>query len=965
MQFPTIGGQVWSPNLYNLLLDDIRRTGVDGETAASIGKRVDSVAQSFSPDEELSLRDAIELQLESDIDQGTLSRGTADLVREALDQLELEASLGLLVPASESASTFVDEVPEEVVFTGAGDESAVDDTDGNDAFVWDEIDTLPVEDTGYPAADAFVALPDEDVGTDDGLLSDGSDSDLPSMFARLDTDGNGWVSRDDFIAGRLASISPEEAGFLYDQIADGRDDGEGLTAAYFYGGVINLFGSAYADGTDMTGPARATADDYAAEPPNEVFDRLDGNYDGRVTRADFVSGRPANMSSLNANVLYDKIASGNDFGVGLTREDFVRGLTEEDTTTTASYSSKPPAEVFDRLDADGDNRISRDDFVDNRPSGMGRHAALALYDRVANGQDNGEGLDKDAFVRGMQSGLSSPPIGSYTAESSQDLFTRLDANGDGLVDRYDYISGRPLAMSEAAANALYDRIAAGKDEGDGLGMDVFVGSLNALTGVVIPPPSPPEDGSTVKPLAGTFANYSADSTASDLFDTLDTDRDGRISRDDFLFGRPEGMSEQAARILYDRIASGHDEGEGLDREMFLSLVDRMNGSPAASARTSTIAATPQSYSTGRPQSLFLALDSDRDGLITRGEFLAGKPGAMSERTAGGLYDNIANGGDDGSGLDRDYFVGGLEALAAEMALKPPLFTGLQPPSGSANAYSTDSLSRLFNNLDFDDNGRVGRDEFITAKPNSMTVEDAGALYDRIADGNNGEGGVRQEVFIDNLAALAEAETRNQGTASLRALFSRLDTNGDGWVGRDDFIANRPGGVSSEAAGVLYDRIAGGDDEGWGLDQARFIAGFERASIPMPAVITLSPQAAANGETAEESEAAATVISASLLPVGSAAPATGSTATTNPAGGSVTSASKVVNATTVTFDNGLTRTVTTYSDGSKSTKHAWADNSAAARLQAIVNSLAKDTGVALDANNYIMKNLKTVLVDVKL
>lgn len=70
---------------------------------------------------------------------------------------------------------------------------------------------------------------------------------------------------------------------------------------------------------------------------SEVFSKLDGDGDGKLTEAEFVAGRPKNASEEQAKQLYAKIAEagGGDAASGLTQDQFSSG-------SVATAPSGPP-----------------------------------------------------------------------------------------------------------------------------------------------------------------------------------------------------------------------------------------------------------------------------------------------------------------------------------------------------------------------------------------------------------------------------------------------------------------------------------------------------------------------------------------------------------------------------------------------------------------------------------------------
>lgn len=167
------------------------------------------------------------------------------------------------------------------------------------------------------------------------------------------------------------------------------------------------------------------------------------------------------------------------------------------------------------------------------------------------------------------------------------------------------------------------------------------------------------------------------------------------------------------------------------------------------------------------------------------------------------------------------------------------------------------------------------------------------------------------------------------------LFAKLDSDGDGTVTRDEFVAGRPDDVSEDDAGAFYDKIAenSGGDGSTGLSQTQFATGLQNAGPP------------AGGGGA------------------SGAPPAGGGGSAG--GGSSGSSDEVVSVTTTTSADGTKTTVTKYGDGSSSTSVTYGQaegGSSADKLQSILKSLTEGNSDSKDTASYLNKLLSGGLID---
>jgi hypothetical protein len=159
--------------------------------------------------------------------------------------------------------------------------------------------------------------------------------------------------------------------------------------------------------TDLqdSGLSAATASKVQSEISTAIDSVKSAAGGGRPDRA---SVREAIEKQLAADVQSGTLTSDEADTVRKTLEEFDNRMQQQG----GPAGGKPdPAELFTKLDSDGDGKLNRDEFVAGRPKGASEDQAGQMYDSLAGG--NTGGLTVDQFTKGMQS--MQPPAGGPPA----------------------------------------------------------------------------------------------------------------------------------------------------------------------------------------------------------------------------------------------------------------------------------------------------------------------------------------------------------------------------------------------------------------------------------------------------------------------------------------------------------------------------------------------------------------------
>ncbi|MBB3647701.1 Ca2+-binding EF-hand superfamily protein [Rhizobium sp. BK619] len=192
------------------------------------------------------------------------------------------------------------------------------------------------------------------------------------------------------------------------------------------------------------------------------------------------------------------------------------------------------------------------------------------------------------------------------------------------------------------------------------------------------------------------------------------------------------------------------------------------------------------------------LDTDGDGYVSKAEFVAARPSDVTEDQAGTLFDSFDS--EDSGSLSVDALTEAMSAQRSQRAGGPPP----PPPEGD------DELSSLLSDLDTDGDGLVSKAEFVAGRPSDVSEDQAGTLFDSFDSESAGS------LSVDALteAMSAQSSQRPDGPPppppaedeQTASLLSDLDTDGDGLVSLDEFMAGRPDDVTESQASQLFDLL---------------------------------------------------------------------------------------------------------------------------------------------------------------
>ena len=268
----------------------------------------------------------------------------------------------------------------------------------------------------------------------------------------------------------------------------------------------------------------------------------------------------------------------------------------------ASRPAPTPERLLSKIDADGNGGVSDTELqglLDDVAKKSGVSSQTSAADLVKRYDSNGDGnLNADELGKTMQSVLPPPPStmafaqsrgDSATGQAGDDLFGKVDSDGDGAVSKTELqalleaMSGGTASQTGVSSDDVFSQLDA---DGDGsLTQAEFDagrpsgaageagGGMQAMGGMPAPPGGP----------GG--ASASADSTTT--YDALDTNKDGEVSLTERLAGSTSSVEQDAITALFNAIDTDGDASiSASESRTFIDQLTSQLQQPASQASTS-------------------------------------------------------------------------------------------------------------------------------------------------------------------------------------------------------------------------------------------------------------------------------------------------------------------------------------------------------------------------------------------
>ncbi|OYD51968.1 EF-hand domain-containing protein [Acidovorax kalamii] len=243
----------------------------------------------------------------------------------------------------------------------------------------------------------------------------------------------------------------------------------------------------------------------------------------------------------------------------------------------ASRPPPSPERLLSKIDADGSGGVSDTELqglLDDVAKKTGMSSQASAADLVKQYDANGDGsLNADELGKTMQNVLPPPPStmafaqsrsgdsstsAAATGEAGDDLFGKVDSDGDGSVSQTELqalleaMSGGTVGKTGVSSDEIFSQLDA---DGDGSlseaefdagrpsGVGGEAGGMQAMGGMPPPPGGPGGAGGS-------------NSAAS--YDPLDTNEDGTVSAAERLAGSTSSVAQDAITALFNAIDTDGD-----------------------------------------------------------------------------------------------------------------------------------------------------------------------------------------------------------------------------------------------------------------------------------------------------------------------------------------------------------------------------------------------------------------------
>ncbi|RAU22772.1 hypothetical protein CU669_05115 [Paramagnetospirillum kuznetsovii] len=151
--------------------------------------------------------------------------------------------------------------------------------------------------------------------------------------------------------------------------------------------------------------------------------------------------------------------------------------------------------------------------------------------------------------------------GSENAYRLSKMISSLDTNNDKSVSKSEFVAGKPKNVSDDQAGSLFDAL-----DSSGTGsmnltdlLSSFQQMASTMQSTLIQAQSDSGNSDSGNSGIGSVGHHHGPPDASEMFAKLDADGDGTVTRDEFVAGRPDNVSEADANSFFDKVSGSNGD----------------------------------------------------------------------------------------------------------------------------------------------------------------------------------------------------------------------------------------------------------------------------------------------------------------------------------------------------------------------------------------------------------------------
>jgi Ca2+-binding EF-hand superfamily protein len=215
---------------------------------------------------------------------------------------------------------------------------------------------------------------------------------MKSNFSKLDSDGDGKVTSDEFTAGKPSDVTSTQSSQLFSSLDS---DGDGsVSETEMTSGMTSSDPFSQMSGDAVAVMMQMQSGSSFGLSSSDAYAAMDTDSDGSVTQAEFIAARPDDVSEADALTLYNSI---DTEGTGsITEDQFSASMENAGTPPAAAGSSEDDdtTAMFDALDTDQDGVISAAEFAAAKPDDVSTEDAATLFDALDEDSSGSVSLDE-------------------------------------------------------------------------------------------------------------------------------------------------------------------------------------------------------------------------------------------------------------------------------------------------------------------------------------------------------------------------------------------------------------------------------------------------------------------------------------------------------------------------------------------------------------------------------------------